>query len=172
MPLPDLIESHAAKLRELHEVWVTFRIRDEGDAQREAWSEACRRFHSSYDELAFPGGLSNAMSMLPAKNPTTIEVAVRFLESDPWFFRSGYIKAELMKHLRRVPLSEDQRIRLQQVILARVREAKNRRELRWYCRLARVVTDRAFEGELRAIGSRHAEWVLAVLTISPNQRNP
>src|SRR6266478_6548873 len=73
MPLPDLIESHAAKLRELHEaVWVTFRIRDEGDAQREAWSEACRRFHSSYDELAFPGGLSNAMSMLPAKNPTTI----------------------------------------------------------------------------------------------------
>jgi hypothetical protein len=30
--------------------------------QWKAWQEACRRFHSSYDALAFPAGLGNAMS--------------------------------------------------------------------------------------------------------------
>lgn len=55
----------------------------------EAWIEACRQFHLSYDQLAFPGGLGESMRRLIEKDPVTIESAVQFLEADPMFFRSG-----------------------------------------------------------------------------------
>jgi hypothetical protein len=134
-----------------------------------AWKEAAERFHASYDHLAFPGGLTRALSLLPKNDPTTIETAVRFLEADPWFFRSGYIKADLILHLRRAPLSEDQRTRLQSVILARI-QGEHRREFRWYCRMARVVSSPSFERAVAELAessaefiSRHARWVLAQL---------
>jgi hypothetical protein len=83
---------NAAKLRDLKEaVKSTFRVRHEGASQIEAWSEACRQFHLSYDQLAFPGGLGESMRRLIEKDPVTIESAVQFLEADPMFFRSGYI---------------------------------------------------------------------------------
>jgi hypothetical protein len=59
----DVFESHAAQLRELHNaIQAAYARRIEGDVQWKAWQEACRRFHSSYDALAFPAGLGNAMS--------------------------------------------------------------------------------------------------------------
>ena len=43
-----------------------------------------------------------------------------FLEVDPYFFRSGYIKADLLRHLKRAPLTRSQEQRLRNVILARL----------------------------------------------------
>jgi hypothetical protein len=163
-----LIEANAAKLRHLNEaIWSTFRVRHEGAAQMEAWSEACRQFHASYDRLAFPGGLDLGIRRLAQHDSTAIEFAVRFLEADPWFFRSGYIKEEVLKYLRRAPLTDDQKKRLQQVILTRVRDRNTRREFRRYGRLAPAITDPSFEEEVARLAGqsgvipKQAQWVLA-----------
>jgi hypothetical protein len=36
---------------------------------------------------------------LKERNSSGLATAVRFLEADPWFFRSGYTKAELIRYL-------------------------------------------------------------------------
>lgn len=74
-------------------------------------------------------------------------MAVRFLEADPWYFRSGYHKAEILKLLQRHPLTDDQSVRLRKVILDRVR-GRSIRDIRAYGRLASKVTDAQFEAEL------------------------
>ena len=161
------IELNAAKLQELKDaIQAAFRVRNESASKMEAWQEACRRFHLAYDELAFPGGLAKAMLQLQAADPMTIELAVQFLEADPWFFRSGYIKEEVLERIRWVPLDLDQKRRLQQLILARVRDPRARREFRRYCRLAPFITDPEFEKEIVRVAGpsgtkpKRAQWVL------------
>jgi hypothetical protein len=106
------------------------------------------------------------MRRLATHDPAAIESAVQFLEVDPVFFRSGYIKEDLLERLRQAPLDENQKRRLKQVILARVRDPKTRREFRRYCRLAAFVTDDLFEEEiakltgLSGVKSKHAQWTL------------
>jgi hypothetical protein len=102
-------------------------------------------------------------------------MAVRFLEADPYFFRSGYHKEHFIKHLCRKPLSEDQQKRLQQVILARIR-GRDTREFRAYCRLARVVTDPAFQKQVAEMAGpsngtvpRHAQRVIDYLKSTPGK---
>lgn len=164
----NLVETNAAKLRTLHEaIKKTWENRHTDEKSASAWKQACLTFHASFNALAFPGGLDRAMSLLPKNDPSIIEEAIRFLEVDPFFFRSGYIKSDLIKHLRHVSLNNDQKKRLQKVILARVYE-KTRREFRWYCRLAKYVADVEVERQLveltteagSALISRQAQWVL------------
>jgi len=174
--LPNVFESNAAKLKELHDaIYAALKRRSESPACRAVWQEACRRFHSEYDSLAFPGGLDKAFSQLKAGDPTTIEMVVRFLEADPYFFRSGYHKEYFIKHLCRNPLSDDQKERLRQIILARIR-GRDRREFRAYCRLARVVTDSAFQNQVaemdgpsRGTVPRHAQRVIDYLKSTPSK---
>jgi hypothetical protein len=120
--LPNVFESNAAKLKDLHEaIHTALARRSESPARRAVWEDACRRFHAEYASLAFPGGLARAFSQLEAGDPTAIAMAVRFLEADLYFFRSGYHKEDFIKHLCKNPLSEDQKKRLREVILARIR---------------------------------------------------
>ena len=161
-------EANAAELRSLHEaIHIAFARRSESVAHLQEWQAACRRFHEAYDRLAFPGGLARGLSLLANGDPAMIEESIRFLEVDPWFFRSGYIKAEIIRHLRRAPLSPAQVGRLRQVILARI-AGRDTREFRWYCRLARVVSDPDFRREVERLSrspaepiARRARWVAA-----------
>ena len=160
-------EANAAKLRELNQaIDSSFRVRNESESKGKAWEEACRQFHLSYDGLAFPGGLANFMTRLRERETAAIELAVQFLEADPLFFRSGYIKEDLLEHLRWSPLNEEQKHRLQHVILQRVRDSKTRREFRRYCRLAPFITDAEFEKEVTTLAGpsgekpKRAQWVL------------
>src|SRR5205807_7166508 len=118
VPKLNVFEANAAELRRMKEAaeaaWLR---RGEGDLQLKVWREALERFHSAYGELAFPGGIEKAFLLLVKNDPEGIEMAVRFLEADPWYFRSGYIKADVLRLLRASPLTEEQRKRLRQVIL-------------------------------------------------------
>ena len=49
-----------------------------------------------------------------------VEAAIAFLEADPWFFRSGYEKQNIIRHLKRAQLSAAQRERLARVVLAAI----------------------------------------------------
>lgn len=95
-----------------------------------------------------------------------IESAIVFLEEDPMFFRSGYLKADLLKILSRVELKHSQMTRLRKIALAIV-DKKDCREFRWYCRLACKVQSPELKNELQqrmnSVDSdvqRRAHWML------------
>jgi hypothetical protein len=59
-----------------------------------AWQDACRIFHDTYNDLAFPGGLDEGMALLKNQDPSTIITAIAYLKADPRCFRSGYVTAQ------------------------------------------------------------------------------
>ncbi len=56
-------------------------------------------------------------SDLVAGGPEGIEAAVQFLESNPYFFRSGYMQQETWHRLKRAPLTAKQARRLDLVAI-------------------------------------------------------
>ena len=81
-------ESGAAELRRLHE---KIKLHSAG---------ASHEFADSYDALAFPGGLSTELRLLEEGNARAVEMAVQFLEANPWYLRSGYHKEAILKTAR------------------------------------------------------------------------
>jgi hypothetical protein len=166
----NVFEANAAELEKLRErVNEMFRERSKNPERAAAWEEAARDFHTAYDKLAFPGGLSREFDLLRIGDVTALEMAIQFLEANPWFFRSGYYKADILKALRRYPLSDEQCARMRKVILERVRD-RPVREMRAYARFAPKVSTPQFEAEITNIAAdsnrhaaRHAQWVLDCL---------
>jgi len=132
---PDVFQRNAAELRRLYQ-----RIKDEAARQPAGpgYHAACAEFHQRYDALAFPGGWRAAQEKLRRGDAETVETAIRFLESDPYFHRSGYMKEKIIPRLKHVALTREQRDRLGRLIIESV-ETPWRREYRQYARLAGVL---------------------------------
>ena len=166
----SLFQSNAERLRALHAaIDETAKSRDKSTEHRKAWQTACDAMHASYDSLAFPGGLNSQLTRLKDGNGEAVEMAVQFLQYNPEFFRSGYIKEEVIRLLRRVVLTKDQEARLRQVVLDRI-QGEDRREFRRYCRLAAHLCNDELRSKVAALAKsrdrrirRHANWVLDAL---------
>lgn len=166
----NVFEANAAELEKLQvQVDKTFRERGKGPKHKAAWEEATQAFHAAYDRLAFPGGISREFELLKLGDSAAIEMAIQFLEANPWSFRSGYHKADILKMLRKHPLSDEQCVRMRKLILERVRD-RPVREMRAYARFAPRVSTPEFEAEITGIAenanrhaARHAQWVLDCL---------
>jgi hypothetical protein len=98
-------------------------------------------------------------------DPSSIETLVRFLEADPYCFRSGYMKADIIHRLTRIDLDESTRRRLRDVLFAAI-ENPTRREFRRHIRLARYLEDKEMRSRLDALANsgrepaaRHAGWI-------------
>lgn len=103
-----------------------------------------------YDLLAFPGGLQKNIELLKQHDPNAIELAITYLQANPYCFRSGYVKQTLARLLKKAPLSKDQIKELQNILLARVHDTEQR-EFSEYCRLARILVDDAFRAQLEQL---------------------
>jgi hypothetical protein len=95
-----------------------------------------------------------------------VETLVRFLESDIYCFRSGYVKADAIRALGRADLDDPMVRRLRAVVLEIV-DSYDRREFRAYVRLALRVDGEELRTALKErLASpsrrvaRHARWVL------------
>jgi hypothetical protein len=84
---------------------------------------------------------------LQLDDPEAIEGALRYLEADPWEFRSGYLKGRLLHHLAGRELDEHQRLRLRPVLLHYC-DVGPRWEFPKACRLARRVPIPGLRNEL------------------------
>jgi len=127
--LKRLIVANAAEIVRLHaRVHETERHRSDGTRARAEWTAACAEFHARYNDLAFPGGYHGASARIVAGDPTSVEAAICFLELRPYFFRSGYMYKELLRKIKRAPLSLEQEQRFQVVLerqaLWRTQQAK------------------------------------------------
>lgn len=125
----------------------TFGRRRESDAAWDAWKDACHQWHKK-EMLCFYLWSQDARKRMVSGEREVIEDALLFLEVDPWFFRSGYLKERVLRHLKSAALTERDRARLRNVIDS-VTQGPSRRELRDYCRLALKVWAPEWEAQLR-----------------------
>lgn len=115
-------------------------VRDRDPARYDA---LLRAFHAA-TEAALPSGQPGFLRALATGSLGHIEAAIAFLEADPWFFRSGYEKQALIRHLKRARLDDDQKRRLAAVVVAAI-DGRDRREFRHYGRLACAVWSDALD---------------------------
>ncbi len=136
-------------------------------ANSHEWKKATQDFHDSYDQLAFPGGLDHALDALKKNDPATIDHAILYLEADPYFYRSGYIKQKIIRLLKQSTLSPHHILQLQAVLIANIQRGGRSRE---YCRLAKKIQTPVFIERLQEImrTAKHEqiiEWVKVMLAV-------
>jgi hypothetical protein len=118
--LQHTIAENAKEIQRLHKrIHETLAHRNDGPDQRSAWQQACTEFHARYDLLAFPGGYDHGKvrTRITKGDPAAMEAAICFIEVRPYFFRSGYMFNDLLRTVKRAPLSENQRARFDAVLL-------------------------------------------------------
>ena len=120
-------------------------------------------------DAAYPSGFWEDAEKLRGGDAAGLESAVCFLAADPIFFRTGYVKAWLIRAIKPPMLKSDDKKRLQDAILSRV-DRRDDRDFRAFCRLAKKVDDanlreqltqRADEGDFDV--RRRARWVMEAL---------
>lgn len=91
---------------------------------------------------------------LQVEDADAVELSIRYLEADPWEFRSGYLKGRLLHHLANRALDDAQRVRLRSV-LVNYCDVGFRFEFLDACRLARRQSIPGLRDELasRLLGS-------------------
>ena len=131
-----------------------------GEIQRRYW-DAIR---AAYAHQSLDG-----VERLKQGDPTGLPGVLEFLELDPIFHGTGYLKEDLLRYIRHIELSAADTARLQKIVVSVV-DRQGRRELREYSRLARKIDGPALRGELtqRLQSSdpdirRRARWVLEAL---------
>ena len=119
---------------ELHRaIHAAHKVRKESRGAMEAWRQACdryRRHTSPMDEW-----LRQIDTIGLADSASLKDFAITFLEADPMYFRSGYIKARLLHRLKAAQLDEREASRLAAVLMDAIRR-RGQREFLDYCRLA------------------------------------
>lgn len=143
----------------------TVRYRSRSSKDRDEWSNACGEFHRRFPELLFPGGEERWAAFL-RRDPDEVDSAIAFLEVDPWFFRSGYLKQIMWDRLKGTYLKPDQMKRLEKVA-ERYLHKRVQREFWHMVRFFRVRGGEAFWATIAAIANeksaeagRKAHWML------------
>lgn len=165
--MKSLIKQNSQEIIKLIEnIDLTFRNKDKNEEGFNNWSNACKIYHENYNILAFPGGLDESFKKLKCSDFSTIEIAIDFLEVNPYFFRSGYIKEEILSILKNIDLNQKQIARLH-IIILNIVENFYCREFRYYCKLAQKISSKDFIEMLREKCNsnntdiaRRASWVL------------
>ena len=139
------------------------------DPEAKAVIEASRRLYHTALGQAYPPGFWEDYERLRAGDPTGLESAVQFLEADPIFFRSGYVKQKLIRAIKTPMLTPEYVERLQQVVLAVVdrrydRDLGSYRNLAWkvYSPYLRARLEQRVSDGTLSIRSR-ARWMLEEL---------
>lgn len=137
---------------------------DRSDPSCARWEAALEDFRDALRAIYSPE-FWESYERLKAGDVGVADYLIDFLEADPICRRSGYLKADLLRFVGRVPLSAEQAERLQAVVLD-VTARRYGREFRRYCGLARKLDAPAFRGKLGdllksndAHVRRRAAWV-------------
>jgi hypothetical protein len=141
---------------------------DQSDPRTKRWLDAIDAFKAAYSRV-YPDDLRLLeQGALPASEVSTTDI-LDFLEADPVFFRSGYMKETLLGALKKRSLDKHEVGRLQAIIINVVGNA-DRREFRRYCRVATIVDDESLREKLKGLEvaedpdvRRRSSWVLAAL---------
>lgn len=142
---------------------------DQSDPRTRRWLAAIEAFRAAYSRV-YPEPLRRIDRGESRASDIDTADMLDFLEADPMFDRSGYMKEKLLTELKRRSLDKGDGFRLQKVVLSVVHRSSHRREFLYFCRAAANVDDAEFrsklislEASLDAEVSQRANWVLAAL---------
>ena len=77
------------------------------------------------------------------------EYAIKFLESDPYYYRSGYIKSKLLVRLKNIKLTAYEIKRLQKVICNAIVSRQPKCEFKYYAGLLKNIGTPEFRAKLQ-----------------------
>jgi hypothetical protein len=92
--------------------------------------------------------IDDVATRLARGDESAVEEAIRYLESDPWVFGSGYEKATLLRRLKHVALSENDKTRLGRILMHYV-DVGWRWDFEEACTLARSLGTAPLRNKLR-----------------------
>lgn len=148
--MPDFksqIARHRDRLNELHgRIQSTAKDRGRSEAHKRRWEDACAEFHGFWSEI--DSYLNKVGCETLSEDAQTRQFVFDFLSVDPIYFRSGYEKENLLRLLKSIELSDQEKAVLCQTILSRVRNGALR-EFRRFCQLIPKIENEAFVAELR-----------------------
>lgn len=131
-------------------------------------TQASHLWHNAL-KAAYPSSFWDTYRRLRAGDVAGLESAVLFLEADPFFFGTEYVKEKLIRAIKRHMLTPNDSSCLQRVVLSLV-DRRDGREFRDYCRLARKVDSPELREQLEKRLThndpniaRRARWVLEAL---------
>lgn len=163
------IHERAGKLEEASRAVHAFPLRFTHPDQYVAHSAAAGWFHEMFRAM-YPPAFWRSLDAVKSRDRAGLEPLMRFLEADPWCFRSGYVKADLIHAIIRLDLTEADKARLRRVVLRVVDDPVLRRELRSYAKLAVAVADPGLAESLEArlnveswVIRANARWILDAL---------
>ena len=173
---PDAnLRERARTWRQAREAFAHAKAEDRIHPEFTAWAiherTAARRHEA--EQAMYPPETGEAIARLRKGSRDDVEWALTFLEADPWCFRSGYLKEQLLRHLPRLELTTEERDRLIAVLMRHI-DAGDRREFRSTCRAARrldgpdiraAVRQRLLAGD-RGV-QRRALWMWTALDRDP-----
>lgn len=143
-----LIRGDVACFRDLHEtVKATFLERDKSPEHREAWNRACRAFHQ--EELEMYAVLDRIGRDGIGTDPDLRRFVFAYIDTDPQFFRSGYILERLLRRIKRLTLTEAEKAALRALILRRIHH-RAWRNFRDICRLIPRIQTQEFRASVWA----------------------
>lgn len=97
-------------------------------------------FHNAHIDI-FEEPFESAWSQFWNGDYSSLDVLIQFLEEDPYFFRSGYMKEALLRRLSVLHLGGSRTVRLRKLCLWAV-DSCARRDFRGYCTLASRIADK------------------------------
>ena len=89
------------------------------------------------------------LAALSAGDAEAKESAIKYLEFDPYYYRSGYIKSKLLVRLKNIKLSASEVKRLQKVICNAIVSQQPKCEFKYYARLLKNVGTPEFRAKLQ-----------------------
>jgi len=141
---------------------------DSADPRTRRWFEALKRLREALSSV-LPAPFHDVFEGDGKTADLHTDHILDFLETDPIFHRSGYIRERLLREVKRRPLTDVQARQLQDIVLHIVQN-RDCRELRYYCTAAAACDDDRLRGllmELERSGDkatkRRACWMLRAL---------
>ncbi len=131
------------------------------------WQKACQNlytFHSPLHQIWTQEFKSSVIS----GNRESIESLITYLEADPYYFRSGYLKSRLVRIIKKAPLTAKDEQRLRSVIWNKTAK-RSGQEFREYCRLATLVSTPTFREKVakKAVSIEHKKFKFLLKYLSP-----
>ena len=91
------------------------------------------------------------LSALASGDADAKESAIKFLEFDPYYYRSGYIKSKLLVRLKHIKLTSSEIKRLQKVICNAILSPLPKSEFKYYAGLLKNIGTPEFRQKLQAL---------------------
>ncbi len=147
-------------------VQETWRARSQGQNHWREWQRATDELRN-YQSSILALWDDETLALIRAADRNALEGALAFLEADPYFYRSGYLKEKVLHAIKHALWERNDELRLQTIVLRAI-EGRYKRELKFYTRLIPRLRDDNFERALRLAAMRansSNHWRLTLLAL-------